>query len=214
MRRFRPSPALLVAIVALVAAAGGFAVASIPSGNGTVHACYQKENGQLRVVDKDANQACRPSERALTLNQRGPTGPTGPRGPAGPAGPPGGGVTHKSVKLGEVSTRSETRVPLDGPSVTFTVPAGGATVLVAASVEGSTNPNNWRVFLDGDPSPVRDQSDVVVHGGQGYGRASSYAVPLPAGTYTFRFMYQTFQDPNEPFAYPFRNRRLHVTVLP
>jgi hypothetical protein len=204
-----------VAIIALVAALGGFAVASIPSGNGTVYACYQKENGQLRVIDKDTKQACRASERALTFNQRGPTGPAGPRGATGPAGPTGGGgVTYKSVRTGTVTTTSQTRVPLDGPSVTFTVPAGGATVLVAASVEGSTSPNNWRVFLEGDPSPVRDQSDAIFIGTQGYGRASSYAVPLPAGTYTFRFMYQTFQDPNEPFAYPFRNRRLHVTVLP
>jgi len=49
--------------------------------------CYQKNNGQLRIVTS-ASQ-CRPSEVAISWNKLGPQGPAGPVGPAGPAGPAG-----------------------------------------------------------------------------------------------------------------------------
>jgi hypothetical protein len=82
---------LLVAIV-IGLAAGGIAWADIPD-SGVINGCYQKVNGQLRVIDTSQGQACRPSENALSWNQTGPTGPrgatgpTGPRGPTGPTGP-------------------------------------------------------------------------------------------------------------------------------
>jgi len=49
--------------------------------------CYQKINGQLRIVTS-ASQ-CRPSEVAISWNKLGPQGPAGPAGPAGPIGPAG-----------------------------------------------------------------------------------------------------------------------------
>src|SRR3954452_18271205 len=67
MRLKRPSPAMVVAIVALVLAAGGFAVAAIPSADGTIHGCYKKDGGALRVV-KGAG-GCKASERALSWNR-------------------------------------------------------------------------------------------------------------------------------------------------
>jgi hypothetical protein len=50
----------------------------------TIQGCYQKNNGQLRIVS--TGNACRPSEISISLNT---TGPQGPAGPAGPQGPPG-----------------------------------------------------------------------------------------------------------------------------
>lgn len=222
MRRLRPSPALVVAIVALVAAVGGFAVASIPSGNGTIHACYQKENGQLRVIDKDANQSCRPSEVALTFNQKGPAGPTGPAGPkgatgpAGPTGPSGtgggGATTLKASRPGEVTTSSETYVEFDGPSITFTVPAGRATVVVAAGVEGRTTEHDpgdtWEAAVncgEGDRLIGNFTNDTYVRSDIGFNRI------FQAGTHTCRLRYRTENSDNPAF---FRNRQLHVTVLP
>jgi hypothetical protein len=69
----------LAFVIAAAAAAlvGGAAYATIPDGQGTIHACYKTENGQLRVVDADP---CHPSETALTWNQTGPQGPPGPPG--------------------------------------------------------------------------------------------------------------------------------------
>jgi hypothetical protein len=80
LRRHRPSPATAIALGALIVALGGVAFASIPDSSGTIHACFQQTNGQLRVVESDAS--CRKSERALSWNQIGPTGPTGPTGGA------------------------------------------------------------------------------------------------------------------------------------
>jgi hypothetical protein len=39
--------------------------ASIPGADGQIHACYQVNNGQVRVIDTDAGQSCRPSELAI-----------------------------------------------------------------------------------------------------------------------------------------------------
>jgi len=73
------------AAVLAASAAAGIAYASIPDGAGVIHSCYQKNGGNLRVIDS-ATDRCRPSEVALDWNQ---TGPSGARGATGPAGPPG-----------------------------------------------------------------------------------------------------------------------------
>src|SRR4051812_29432177 len=67
MRLKRPSPAMVVAIVALVLAAGGFAMAAIPAADGTIHGCYKRDGGALRVV-KGAG-GCKAGERALSWNR-------------------------------------------------------------------------------------------------------------------------------------------------
>lgn len=73
---------LVLAAVALLAV-GAVAGAAIPdSGDGEIHACYQQNQGQLRVIDAEAGQSCRPSEESLVWNQEGVQGETGPRGPS------------------------------------------------------------------------------------------------------------------------------------
>jgi hypothetical protein len=69
---YRPSPATVIALAALVVALGGVAYATIPDSNGTIHGCYKKANGTLRVVDEGAG--CRSSEKSLDWNQQGPPG--------------------------------------------------------------------------------------------------------------------------------------------
>jgi hypothetical protein len=66
MRIKRPSPSMIVALAALVLAAGGFAVAAIPEPNGTIHGCYKKDGGSLRVVK---GVQCHDDERALSWNR-------------------------------------------------------------------------------------------------------------------------------------------------
>ena len=66
-------------LLAVAAVAG----AAIPdSDDGEIHACYQKNQGQLRVIDAEDGQGCRPSEESLVWNQEGVQGETGPRGPS------------------------------------------------------------------------------------------------------------------------------------
>ena len=74
-------------VLAVLVTAGGVAYASIPSSDGTIRGCYQKENGQLRVVDKASD--CRNSELAISWNQKGPTGVAGAIGAQGPKGDKG-----------------------------------------------------------------------------------------------------------------------------
>ena len=77
---------------------GGVAFAAIPDSNGVINGCYQKNVGNLRVIDPSAGDSCRPSEVPISWSQIGPQGPqgpkgdtgaTGPQGPAGPQGPQG-----------------------------------------------------------------------------------------------------------------------------
>jgi hypothetical protein len=80
--------ALVAVVIGLVA--GGIAYASIPDGNGVIHACYKTNSnvGNLRVIDPSTGAACNPAETALEWNQAG-TGASGPTGPAGPTGADG-----------------------------------------------------------------------------------------------------------------------------
>lgn len=77
----------VIAVTAIVG--GGFALAAIPNGDGTITGCYDNRTGMLRVIDSEEGAECRTSEIALTWNQTGPQGPQGPQGPSGPPGPPG-----------------------------------------------------------------------------------------------------------------------------
>lgn len=61
-----PSPAMAVALIALLLAAGGLAVAAIPDSKGVIHACYAKDSGALRVVK---GKKCAGGEKSLSWNQ-------------------------------------------------------------------------------------------------------------------------------------------------
>ena len=81
----------LVAAAVLVTSAGVAlgtgTVESIVGADGSIQGCYQKQNGQLRVVR--AASDCRPSELAVRWSERGPAGPQGERGLQGERGPQG-----------------------------------------------------------------------------------------------------------------------------
>jgi hypothetical protein len=84
-------------VLALAVAGAVFGIATavqaaIPDAQGVIHGCYQKVNGQLRVVDTAAGQSCNPSELPLNWSQKGTTGargPTGTKGTTGDRGPTG-----------------------------------------------------------------------------------------------------------------------------
>jgi len=78
-----------------VAVLGGTAwaaqtVASIVGADGTIHGCYARNTGLLRVVAEGST--CNARELSIQWNQQGPTGAKGERGERGPkgdVGPPG-----------------------------------------------------------------------------------------------------------------------------
>ncbi len=136
LKRFRPSPALVVSVVALTVAFGGVAWAAIPDSSGVIHGCYQRDHGQLRLIDTDQNQSCNPSEVPIQWSQTGPQGQPGPQGAQGPQGQqgpqgdPGPGV--KTVS-GFVYTDGSTY----GGGFTVTHPATGEYVITFPAGEFS-----------------------------------------------------------------------------
>jgi Collagen triple helix repeat (20 copies) len=87
--RFRVSPALAVAVAALVLALGGVAWATIPDSGGVIHGCYSKAIGRLRVIDPSTPAHCTALESSIQWNQTGPQGPQGLKGDTGAQGPQG-----------------------------------------------------------------------------------------------------------------------------
>jgi hypothetical protein len=100
----KPSPSMVVALIALILAMSGSAVA------GSLITGAQIKNGTIQL--KDINSKARKALRGKTgpAGPRGATGPTGPAGPAGgggggggavgptgPAGPAGSGVGYATV---------------------------------------------------------------------------------------------------------------------
>src|SRR5215208_5019574 len=62
----RPSPAMVVALLALLIAASGAAIADIPSRwDGIITACRDNRSGVLRVIDAEGGQTCTSKETEL-----------------------------------------------------------------------------------------------------------------------------------------------------
>jgi Collagen triple helix repeat (20 copies) len=100
---------LLVGTVVGAVLAGGAALASIPDSSGVIHGCYQKNVGNLRVIDPSAGDSCRPAEIALSWSQTGPQGPPGPQGPTGLQGPKGDtGATGPAGPAGPPGPKGDT----------------------------------------------------------------------------------------------------------
>jgi hypothetical protein len=137
LARLIPSPALGVALVALLLACGGLAYAST-AGESVIRACANKRTGALRIAKR-----CKRSERRVTWNAVGPTGhvgsrgstgargftgaqgPQGPQGVQGPQGPQGPGATSFSAVIPNAP----------GSSTTLATLSNGVTIV--GSCEGS-----------------------------------------------------------------------------
>jgi hypothetical protein len=238
----RPSPALIVAIVALVMAATGFAVAAIPGSDGKLSACYHKTTGAMRLVDETAK--CKKTERRIAWNQVGQQGAQGLQGPkgdpgspggngkdgkdggVGPTGPSGTGGTggaggaevFRNAVAGLTQTNSTSFVSADGPSVTVTIPAGGAFVMVHGEAMVSQAAEDCSstigVFQDSDQlaslkgnsaSETTGPAKVRFHTSEGWDW-------LDAGTYTYSMKYKTDCVSTAPQA-SFTDRKLQVAVI-
>jgi hypothetical protein len=70
--------------IGMLAIVGGIAAAAQSTETGTIAACVQKGQGQLRIDD-----TCKSNETALTWNKQGATGPAGPKGDPGAKGDKG-----------------------------------------------------------------------------------------------------------------------------
>jgi hypothetical protein len=91
MRLHRPSPALVVACLALLVALGGTSVAAINAlPRNSVGTAQLKNNAVTSFKVRNGSLSSEDFKRGkLPAGPQGPAGPSGPRGPAGPAGPQG-----------------------------------------------------------------------------------------------------------------------------
>jgi hypothetical protein len=118
----RPSPALVVASLALLLALGGVTYASIPGPDGTIHSCVDTR-GAVRVIDSSA--ACNSNEQTLDFAQTGPTGAAGPQGATGQS------------KLLQFAHDISVKVPrkAGAPIGSFTLPPGAWAVTFTGGVD-------------------------------------------------------------------------------
>jgi hypothetical protein len=88
MKRLK-NPLALASLVLCLGAVGLVAFATVAAAPppGTIEACYNNTNGELRLVGSASD--CRTHETAISWNITGPPGPPGPPGSPGPAGSPG-----------------------------------------------------------------------------------------------------------------------------
>lgn len=87
----RPRMLLAATAGALAAAVavGGIALANGPGDGGVIQGCYQKNRGNLRVIDRATEQCNLASEVPISWNAEGVAGAQGPPGPQGQQGEKG-----------------------------------------------------------------------------------------------------------------------------
>src|SRR4051794_26750910 len=73
-----------IAVPTVAALGAGGAVAIAATSSDTIHGCYSKSKGNLRVADH-----CKRTEVAISWNKQGPRGLTGAQGAQGIPGAPG-----------------------------------------------------------------------------------------------------------------------------
>jgi hypothetical protein len=151
---------MLVALVGVVIGLGGVAFATIPDSGGTIHGCYSKSNGNLRVVESASD--CRNNETALPWNQQGPPGP------------PGGGIVAKARSTAPVAPPGSDSLPIPLSGATWTQRAGEINdfygELTYTKIEGPCFQNP-----SGALTVKADGQRVLFH---------TYGQSLPDGTYT------------------------------
>jgi hypothetical protein len=163
----RPSPAMIVACLALLVALTGTSVAAVsqlvprnsvgPNQLRTGAVTRPKLRNNAVDTTKVANRSLRAVDFAAGQL------PAGPQGPQGPAGPAGTGATlafGSATGANATATSSTTFVELPGASASVTVPTGAtATLFVSFSAESlCTGPSGYcpvRVLVDGnEAAPV------------------------------------------------------------
>lgn len=210
MRRIpRPSPAMVIALAGVTIGLGGVAFATIPDSSGTIHGCYSKSNGNLRVVETASD--CRKNETALPWNQQGPPG--------------GGSSVVSSEETGEVTTSSGSFVELGGPQVTVDVPASG---LVNAYVRwegrgvfrGTFGPNLdacISIFVDGQRVVIGGLFTCVGEGTFVSNPVTLHPIEASPGLHTVSLRYAGVCRPSSADcsgdSAAFRNRKLWVQPI-
>ena len=187
----RPSPAMVVACLALFVALAGTSVAAVSqlvprNSVGTVQLRNSAvTNPKLRnnaiTTAKVRNRSLLAADFAPGQLVPGPTGPAGPTGAPGPAGPAGTGAAlafRFVAGPAATSTSSTSYVELPTASASIDVPAGTtATILVSFAAESSCYGAGYcsvRVLVDGnEATPVVGTNEFAFDSSDGGTETSS-----------------------------------------
>jgi hypothetical protein len=200
------SSAHAIALLALVVAIGGVAIARIPSSTGEITACYKRHGGDVRLIGEA--KKCDDTERRIKWSQRGP---------AGAPGKPGAdaAVSSHDAKPDFVFTKDTGGVRLGGPSLTVNVPTAGAIVLVVADVELRLATNRCSDTETANASYLLYRDGQFIAAGNNctatfLSRRTTYVDTPGPGPHTYEILYQS-EDPSTEAQ--FKNRRLRVAVI-
>ncbi len=179
LERLRPSPAMVVASIALLVALGGtsFAAVELSIPANSVGATQLKPGSVTNTKlaanavtsDKVANRTLVAADFRAGQLPVGPRGPSGPSGPSGPVGPPGPGSAARWALVardGTVLAKSA------GLTVTVTHPATGVYVVDFGSSVLGHPILAQQAFRDGDGS-FRGSTIVNACGGPPEGATCS-----------------------------------------
>jgi hypothetical protein len=166
----RPSPATVLACLALFVALGGTGYAILaPDGQGRLTACAHVKTGALRLVEP--GKACRKKTRKFAGERAVRWSVTGPPGAAGPAGSPGAaGAAGKDGRNGAgIAFLTHSTGPVTASASEQTIPLTSSTwrqagdevhqLFTRATITGgdgctSSSPGfeavNLRFFVDGE----------------------------------------------------------------
>lgn len=121
----------IAATIAVFLAAGGAAWAASSTG-GTIHACYKRHGGALRIAGR-----CKRGERRLSWNQIGPSGAAGLKGAKGANGKNGAQGLAGPAGPSDVYAAGEATGTLGSeylPFGTLSVPAGSYLIEAKATL--------------------------------------------------------------------------------
>ncbi len=211
----RPSPAMVVACLALFVALAGTSVAAVSQlvpRNSVGTAQIRNAAVTNPKLRNNAVTSTKVRNRSLLASDFAPgqipAGPVGPQGPAGPAGPAGTGaaLAFRFVAGANATTTSSTAyVDVPTASTTVDVPTGAtATLLVSFSAESACSGTGYcsvRVLVDGnEATPVVGTSEFAFDSTDaGVETSSSWeshsieraATGVAAGTHTVTVQYAT-----------------------
>jgi len=158
----RPSPALVVAFLALLVSASGVAYAAIPARDGDIHACYEKKTGRLELVDTQRDRfKCPRSWRGLTID-------TTPSQLVSPGGEPRVEGTNTASRL--VSPNGQFKIETTNEGASLIGPQGRIEV------------GRSKVAVQGDiPVEVRGNTTVDVTGGSQVNLTGGRKIALLSG---------------------------------
>lgn len=189
----RPSPAMVVACIALIVALSGTSVAAVSQVRRNSVGTLQLRNSAVTTAKvrnnaitsaKVRNQSLRRVDFAFGQLPAGPTGPQGPVGPAGPAG--AAGPAGPAGTIGPITVRNAS-VPIDGGIAengeyvtrSMQVLCSSGELAVSGGTGWSDDANDRELFT-GRLTPVLNASSQVVGfravGGNDSGNDSTFTV--------------------------------------